>query len=647
MQDARTHGRLVANVVEAGALSDLTALVTKAGSSLRGKTGFAPISASEEKEVGNAQPPNTEVARRMGNAIEALRKSDPAHARDELLDAIALAPGYAPAYLYLARAWKKLGYDSKALASAEQAAAHSEGLPLEQRRRIEHELAVQKSDWQRAVELDKQIVADDPQDPEIFFELIDDLLKGEKLKDAKDALVELRKLPGSQEDPRIELAEVYIADRDYDYKAQVQHADRALKQAQARDETSLAANAKYDLARAYFKLGNRDEAEKYVRQAIAEYQRIENPSFEADARLTLAIMQSEPIHRPEVRDEYQRILSIYQRIDNKTGLALTQRYLAEILRLDGDRDALQAAAQHALEISREIDDVATEVWSLNTIAQLKLDDAASDEVVADFRAVLALSERNSVRDQHIDILLNYAESLRLRGQLEEAGKACRQAEIEAHQLELPYYHMATDYRCASIALDQGDTEKAIARFKSSLAIAQQTENWEGSADAALQLARIEQAMGKPARECSLQIQAAEDYARIDMVTGQANAQGALAICDQITGQIVERNVALALAGKLRRRTTFRWQVFAADMALKELEGSPAEAAKNLIGFADDAARRMWLGPALEARLAALRLLKHGGDSAAQKLHEQISVAARAHGFAWILSQIDRENEPVY
>ena len=401
------------------------------------------------------------------------------------------------------------------------------------------------------------------------------------------------------------------------------------------------------MARAYFKLGNRDEAEKYVRQAIAEYQRIENPSFEADARLTLAIMQSEPIHRPEVRDEYQRILSIYQRIDNKVGIALTQRYLAEILRLDGDRDAMQAAAQHALQISREIGDVATEVWSLNTIAQLKMDEGASDGVVDEFREVLALSERNSVRDQHIDILLNYADSLRLRGELEDARKTCEEAEVEAHQLDVPYYRMAADYRCASIALDRGDVQNAIAGFQSSLAIAQQTQNWEGKADAALQLARIERAQDKTESTCSVQKQAAENYAKIDMVTGQANAQGALAICYKNSEQTAERDLALGLAGKYRRRTTFRWQVFAADMALTELEGTPAQAATSLINLADDAAKREWLGPALEARLAALRLMQQGKDSGAQKLREQIRFAARARGFAWILDRVDVANEPTY
>ena len=49
------------------------------------------------------------------SALDALNKERPARASDELLEAVALAPGYAPANVYLAQAWKNLGYDAKAL----------------------------------------------------------------------------------------------------------------------------------------------------------------------------------------------------------------------------------------------------------------------------------------------------------------------------------------------------------------------------------------------------------------------------------------------------------------------------------------------------------------------------------------------------
>jgi serine/threonine-protein kinase len=108
LQDARS-GVAIANVAQSGALAELPALVEKAGVALREKSGIEPPSAKQVRQADLAQPPSTAVARRMGLALEALSKSDPAKARDELMEALALAPGYAPAYLQLARAWKKLG----------------------------------------------------------------------------------------------------------------------------------------------------------------------------------------------------------------------------------------------------------------------------------------------------------------------------------------------------------------------------------------------------------------------------------------------------------------------------------------------------------------------------------------------------------
>ena len=131
LQDAR--GGTAKAVVQNGALDDLPALVDHAGASLRANLGYAPVSADDARRIDKAQPPNIEVARRMGNALDALRRRDPARAKEELLQAIALSPGYAQAYLRLSEAWAMLGYDTKALATAEQAAAHSQNLPkLEQ-----------------------------------------------------------------------------------------------------------------------------------------------------------------------------------------------------------------------------------------------------------------------------------------------------------------------------------------------------------------------------------------------------------------------------------------------------------------------------------------------------------------------------------
>ena len=147
LQDARS-GTSVATLARDAAVSDLPTLVAQAGAGLREHLGIATSSTGELQLVANAQPPTADVARRIGFALDALHRNDPARARDELLDAVAQAPGYAPAYSYLAQAWSALGYGAKAAAAAQQAASHAEGLPEEQRLQIELQQQATQNAWQ-------------------------------------------------------------------------------------------------------------------------------------------------------------------------------------------------------------------------------------------------------------------------------------------------------------------------------------------------------------------------------------------------------------------------------------------------------------------------------------------------------------------
>ncbi len=184
LQDART-GAAIATLMRNGPVADLPALVTRAGGDLREHLGIAAPDSEALRRIASAQPPTAEVARRIGFALDAIRRNDPARARDELLDAVAQAPGYAPAYSYLAQAWSALGYNAKALAAAQQAAAHAQGLPEEQQLQIDAQVQMAQHDWAQAVETDRALVKLRPQIPEYRFQLIAALIAGGKPDEAQ------------------------------------------------------------------------------------------------------------------------------------------------------------------------------------------------------------------------------------------------------------------------------------------------------------------------------------------------------------------------------------------------------------------------------------------------------------------------------
>ena len=64
-----------------------------------------------------------------------------------------------------------------------------------------------------------------------------------------------------------------------------------------------------------------------------------------------------------------------------------------MLWLSGDRDGAQAAARHALALARETGDLSLQSWTIQALATIESDDAASDEVLQEYREVVSLYER--------------------------------------------------------------------------------------------------------------------------------------------------------------------------------------------------------------------------------------------------------------
>jgi len=645
LQDTRS-GLAIASISQSGVLPELTALVEQVGTSLREKSGFAPARLGPEQSTDKAQPPNAEVARYMGAALDALRRSDPAKAKDALVKAIALSPGYAPAYVQLAQAWKLLGYDAKALAAARQAAAHSDGLPLEQRLRIDREVAVQTSDWPRALELDRQLLTGDPRNPELHFALVKDLLSAGKVDEAEAALKQLSTMPGVQGDPRIEMKAVNIADKRGDNHAQEQHAEAALKLALARDDAALAADAVFDLALARYALGKSEDGVALMRRAADEYRKTGNPGYEADATTWLAWMYLSQGRTQDARSEYQNALAIYVRIEKKAGVGAVYKNLASLLWNEGDRDAAEQAARQVQEISSEIGDQELEAWALIAVASIEMDDAVTEQVLQRFRDAVAISDRIGAHEDHIYAVQNYAEALRLRGQLTEAGEICSQAQAEAEQSGSQAGLLRARLRCALVALDRGEVVPAVSALERALATATEIEEMELLVTSAIELARVDMARQRWA-EAAKRLQLAIDKSAA-LPIFEVNAQSLMAQCRLSQGQRPEAERALARARELRSRITMRGAVFVADVALANFDtraGTKSRAAESLLALAADGEKRFWIGPALDAQLAALAMLEAAHAASAEVHREQIATSARQHGYGWVLARLQASPGP--
>jgi tetratricopeptide (TPR) repeat protein len=313
---------------------------------------------------------------------------------------------------------------------------------------------------------------------------------------------------------------------------------------------------------------------------------------------------------------------------------------------EGDRDAAEQAARQVQEIAGEVGNQRLEAWAVSAIASIQMDDAATDSVLKGFRDAIALTDRIGVHEDHIYALHNLAEALRLRGDLAEAAKTCSQAQTEADQSGSAGSIARTTLHCALVALDRGEMSAAVAGLERVVATATEIEDVELLAGGAIELARIDMAR-QQWEGAGKRLQLAIEKSAT-LTVAEANAQSLLAQCRFAQGKNAEAERALARARELRSRITARGGVFVADLALADLNApsdNKARAAESMLALAADAEKRLWIGPALDAQLAALAVLEATHSSSAATVREQIATRARQQGFRWVLARLQTSPGP--
>lgn len=643
VQDAR-NGTTIANFTRSGSTSDLPALITVVGSDLRARLGVKPQNPEELHSVANARPPTLDVMRRIGFALDALHHYEPAHARDELLQAIAQAPDYAPAYAYLSKAWAAMGYHDKALAAANQAAANASGLPPSMRLQIEAQDFEARYDWKHAIESLRKLLALRKNDPEVQLELIDVLLSAGKPKDAQVALDTLRTQTESMSaDARVELAAGRIADAQENPAAEQAHAERALALAKARDNPGLVADSELILGTVFTPI-NAKKARDMFSRALVDYATVKNPHGEASVHLVTGNLLSDT--QPKLaRTEYEESLREFQAIGDRSGIASAYSDLGVMLWSAGDRDAAETAVRNVLEIRRETGDTAGQAWALTALAVEESDERASSEVIAAFRQAAALDASIGVHSHRGFTLYSLSDIFRLRGELEEARNACAEAQAEYAKVNGPANKPSADFECALIALDRGDVVAAEAGARHARDAAVRRGDTMMIANADLTLGQIKIGQGRWSDAAPLFDAAAREYAQGELTPGQAIAISFTALCAAAAGNARARDAAMARAVEIRSRINEHQEVIQVDINLAELRGEEGEndrAISALQAIADDARSRNWPAWAMEAELAELRVLLRNGDVArADALRQRLVVEAMQKGFHWVLARAQK------
>src|SRR5882762_9181369 len=189
-------------------------------------------------------PANPEAARLYSEGLRSLRVFDSVAASELLQKSVILEPDFALGHAALAEVWSALGYEARAISSAQKALSLSNSLPEDERLQIEGRHYELNHDWAGAIGAYRHLWQDFPDDIESGLKLAAAQTSAGDLNAALATLSSLRSAVSSQrDDPRIDLAEALVAAHNSDYKRQQALAESAEIKAQSSGTRLLLARA--------------------------------------------------------------------------------------------------------------------------------------------------------------------------------------------------------------------------------------------------------------------------------------------------------------------------------------------------------------------------------------------------------------------
>ena len=254
-------------------------------------------------------------------------------ALDLLQNSVHLAPDFALGHAALAEAWSALGYDDRAVASAQKALELSISLPEDERLEIEGRYYELNHDWTGAIGVYRHLWQDFPDDLESGLRLAAAQAAAGSADDALTTLSSLRSGPISQrDDPRIDLAEASVAARNRDYHRQQTLAEQAAKKAQSFGSRLLMARAQVVRGWALKDQSQLKEAEEAFSAAGQNFEDAGDRDGAANAQNDLGIVLQKRGDLTGAREAFAQARDNFRRVGDQNGLRTALTNLKELER---------------------------------------------------------------------------------------------------------------------------------------------------------------------------------------------------------------------------------------------------------------------------------------------------------------------------
>jgi eukaryotic-like serine/threonine-protein kinase len=420
-------GETLASIAVSGKQSEVFDLVARAGQEMRRKLG-STVPPEGDVDWRTVLPSNPEAARLYSEGLARLRVFENPAALDRLQNSVRLAPDFALGHAALAEAWSALGYDARAVASAQKALALSTSLPEDERLEIEGRYYELNHDWAGAIGVYRHLWQDFPDDLESGLRLAADQTAAGSANDALTTLSSLRAGPVSQrDDPRIDLAEASVAARNGDYKRQQALADQAARKATSSGARLLLARAQLVKGWAFDDQSQLKEAKEAYSAARQIFDEAGDGHGAATALNDLGIVLQKEGDLAGAEERLGQARDYFLQVGAENSFAAALTNLGEVYRFEGRLTEAEDLYRQALQIFRKTSRKDNEYITMNNLGGVLYQNGDFRGARKLFEDLLALRKVAADRTGMAFAKTNLADVLRVQGELDPAVTLHREA----------------------------------------------------------------------------------------------------------------------------------------------------------------------------------------------------------------------------
>jgi tetratricopeptide (TPR) repeat protein len=606
LEDAASGG-IVDSVTANGSETEISDLISRAGVSLRDKLGAGEVSSSQAAAVKASLPANPEAARFYSEGLAKMRAYDNLAARDLLLKAVAVEPGFALAHSALATAWRSLGYDANAREEARKAFDLSAPLGNEERLWVEGQYREMADELDKAIDCYRTLFQASPDNLEYGLRLAYVQYHAGKEQDALATLDGLRKLPPpANDDPRIDIREADAADKLGDYKRETAAADRAVEKARAQGARLLAAQALLQKCWGLKILGQPKEAIARCEEAQGIFAEAGDRDHVASALDQVAGILEEQGDYAAAKVKFDQALSISTAVGDRDSVAAELGNMANLLSAQGDLHGAQKLYERAIAAYREVGDKDNVSLTLSNLGGLLDSMGDLSEAQARLEESLAIARETGNAGQKAFDLSVLGDVLLYRGDLAGASDALQQAEAVLREAGDKRDDAATLFNWGKVLQAQGDLAGARKKHQEALNIRNEIGAKEEAALSQVFLAALAMEEWRPAEaeapiRQGIEVLRAEREADDELLGSAMLAQVLLAAGKTSEAQ-KEIDGARALVTKSQNRGN-RMEMAVVAARVRAASGKSAQAEKTLQAVLGEATKAGDVFHEFEARLA--------------------------------------------